>query len=108
MVVAVPLLQPAARPMTVKAVKAGRSRRFWRRERDKSAVIAIEKRPKAAVRIADLQRVTGAVVCTVMVAVAGYPLMGMVSGSQVASEGSWEQVRVMEPVSPPAGVTVRV
>ncbi len=68
----------------------------------------IEKSPKAAARMVDVLRVTGAVVWTVSAAVAGWPLIGTVMGSQVVSAGSCEQVMVMEPMRPPAGVTLRV
>ena len=75
----------------------------------RSAVKAMANSPRLAVRMEErLCEVTVAVVWTVRVAVAGWPVTGTVTGSQVAREGSCEQVREMEPVSPPAGVTVRL
>ena len=50
----------------------------------------------------------GAVVLTVRVALAGCPKGVTVTGSHVANEGSCEQVNVMIPFSPPAGVTESV
>ena len=77
--------------------------------RGSSAVKAIANKLRLAVRIVErMCDVTGAVVCTVRVAVVGCPVTGTVTGSQVASEGSCEQVIEMEPVSPPAGVIARL